>query len=116
MRESEYLQCLHFNCFVGDKKSNQSIPIVLPIDNQDRARLEGCQALALTREGQILAVLRRPEIFAHRKEERCARTFGTTHPEHPMIKVSDDEPFFKSNSSLGGFEMPSLDIAVGEKP
>lgn len=87
MRESEYLQCLHFNCFVGDKKSNQSIPIVLPIDNQDRARLEGCQALALTREGQILAVLRRPEIFAHRKEERCARTFGTTHPEHPMIKM-----------------------------
>eukprot|EP00094_Tigriopus_californicus_P000450 TCALIF_00438-PB protein Name:"Similar to Papss1 Bifunctional 3'-phosphoadenosine 5'-phosphosulfate synthase 1 (Mus musculus)" AED:0.34 eAED:0.34 QI:141/1/0.75/1/0.66/0.5/4/0/570 len=89
MRESEYLQCLHFNCFVGDKKSNQSIPIVLAITDQDRARLEGCDALALTRKGQVLAVLRRPDIFKHNKEERCARTFGTTHSEHPMIKVSD---------------------------
>ncbi|TRY63834.1 hypothetical protein TCAL_00438 [Tigriopus californicus] len=87
MRESEYLQCLHFNCFVGDKKSNQSIPIVLAITDQDRARLEGCDALALTRKGQVLAVLRRPDIFKHNKEERCARTFGTTHSEHPMIKM-----------------------------
>ncbi len=38
-------------------------------------------------EGKARAILRRPEFFPHRKEERCARTFGTTNPGHPAIKV-----------------------------
>ena len=31
--------------------------------------------------------LRNPEFYAHRKEERCARQFGTTNPDHPCVKV-----------------------------
>ena len=34
-----------------------------------------------------MAILRRPEFFEHRKEERCARQWGTTNPEHPYVKV-----------------------------
>ena len=35
-----------------------------------------------------MALLKQPEFFAHRKEERCARIFGTTNIDHPHIKVS----------------------------
>jgi 3'-phosphoadenosine 5'-phosphosulfate synthase len=31
--------------------------------------------------------LRKPEIYEHRKEERCARQFGLTNEGHPYIKV-----------------------------
>ena len=31
---------------------------------------------------------RNPEFYPHRKEERCARQFGTTNPDHPCIKVT----------------------------
>ena len=32
------------------------------------------------------AILRNPEFYEHRKEERCARQFGTTNPNHPYVK------------------------------
>ena len=31
-------------------------------------------------------MLRNPEFYEHRKEERCARQFGTTNPNHPYIR------------------------------
>jgi len=34
-----------------------------------------------------LAILRNPEFFPHRKEERCCRQWGTSNPGHPHIKV-----------------------------
>ncbi|KOB67153.1 Adenylsulfate kinase, partial [Operophtera brumata] len=33
-----------------------------------------------------IAVLRAPEFYPHRKEERCSRQFGIYHTEHPYIK------------------------------
>ena len=50
-------------------------------------RLEGCSAVALAFNGKLVSIMRRPEFYPHRKEERCARTFGTTDENHPMIKV-----------------------------
>jgi 3'-phosphoadenosine 5'-phosphosulfate synthase len=38
-------------------------------------------------KGVPVAILRDPDFFEHRKEERIARQFGTSHPEHPYIKV-----------------------------
>ena len=53
-------------------------------------RLEGTSAVALAYNGKLVSIMRRPEFYPHRKEERCARTFGTTDDNHPMIKVCVD--------------------------
>lgn len=50
-------------------------------------RLEDKKALALRYEGKPVAILRDPEFYPHRKEERSARQFGITHQGHPYIKV-----------------------------
>lgn len=67
---------------------NQSIPIVLPVQTADKDKLEGKEAFALRYEGKPVAILRNPEFYPHRKEERSARQFGITHTGHPYIKVS----------------------------
>jgi len=87
MKEREFLQCQHFNCLLDQGTTNQSIPIVLPVQTQDKDRLAGCGAVCLTYNGQIKAILREPEFYEHRKEERCARQFGTSNPGHPYIKM-----------------------------
>lgn len=66
---------------------NMSIPIVLPVSSETKEKLEGCAAVALEYQGSRVAVLRNPEFYAHRKEERSARQWGTTCPQHPYIKV-----------------------------
>ena len=40
MREEEYLQCLHFGCLLSMGSVNQSIPIVLPVSDSDKKRIE----------------------------------------------------------------------------
>lgn len=114
MRERQYLQCLHHGQIFDLKKKctepgssvetatsdgvisspvNQSIPIVLPITNGQRKLLltgndnELCKAVGLTYKGKLLAVLRDPEVFPHRKEERVARQFGFTDCRHPTIDM-----------------------------
>merc|ERR1719220_2015462 len=71
MREDEFLQCLHFNCVFDNGTHNQSIPIVLPVSTEIKEKLAGSEAITLTYEGKGLAILRNPEFYGHRKEERC---------------------------------------------
>lgn len=66
---------------------NLSVPIVLTAAQEDKDRLDGCTAIALVYEGRRVAILRNPEFYEHRKEERCARQWGTTCKDHPYIKV-----------------------------
>lgn len=80
-------QGLITGCSVSGGMTNQSIPIVLPVSTRDKERLQSVPALALQYEGRTVAILRTPEFYEHRKEERCARQFGTTHGDHPYIKV-----------------------------
>lgn len=90
MREKEYLQTLHFNCILNEEETtrdNQSIPIVLSATAEDKARLEGNSAITLTFNGEPVAILRRPEFYFQRKEERCARQFGTAHGDQPYIRM-----------------------------
>ncbi|CAG5076098.1 Similar to Papss1: Bifunctional 3'-phosphoadenosine 5'-phosphosulfate synthase 1 (Mus musculus) [Cotesia congregata] len=90
MREDQYLQTQHFRFLVDpnlDQEVNQSIPIVLAITDQDKLKIEGHSAVALKFQGQAVAILRKPEVWSHRKEERCARQFGTTDPRHPYVKL-----------------------------
>ena len=67
--------------------SNQTIPIVLPVSTEDKERLEGSSALTLTYNGKPVAILRDPEFYAHRKDERSCRQWGVFTKEHPYIKV-----------------------------
>lgn len=66
---------------------NLSVPIVLPVTTETKEKLDGCSAIALEYQGSRVAVLRNPEFYENRKEERCARQWGTTCPQHPYIKV-----------------------------
>jgi 3'-phosphoadenosine 5'-phosphosulfate synthase len=87
MREEQYLQALHFNTLVGDILITMPLAIVLPVTAQDKDRLNGVKQICLHYEGKPIGLLNNPEFFPHRKEERCARQFGTTSPKHPYIKM-----------------------------
>lgn len=66
---------------------NLSVPIVLPVTTEAKQELDGSAAIALEYQGSRVAILRNPEFYQSRKEERCARQWGTTCPQHPYIKV-----------------------------
>lgn len=109
MRERQYLQCLHhgqifdlqrgFNeenqaadSFPLPEPLNQSVPIVLPINDSQKSELTKADGhivdcVRLTYNEKLVAVLNRPEIYAHRKEERIHRQFGFSDPRHPTIKM-----------------------------
>jgi 3'-phosphoadenosine 5'-phosphosulfate synthase len=91
MREKQYLQSQHFGVlFNGNGIStaiNQSIPIVLPVSSSDKQRLDDQEFLTLVHNDIPYALLKKPEFFSHNKEERCARSFGTTNPGHPSVKM-----------------------------
>ncbi|OUC48578.1 sulfate adenylyltransferase [Trichinella nativa] len=74
MTETQYLQ-------------TQSIPIVLPVTSEEKAKLENADLIALCYDGHTMAILLKPEFYPHRKEERCARQFGTCHLGHPTVKM-----------------------------
>ncbi|GBP75918.1 Bifunctional 3'-phosphoadenosine 5'-phosphosulfate synthase [Eumeta japonica] len=92
MREHEYLQTLHFNCLTLSDGSviNQSVPVVLPVHTEDKDRLQGATAIALTYNGVSIAILRSPEFYPHRKEERCGRQFSIYDTKHPYIKMIEE--------------------------
>ncbi|XP_023365266.1 bifunctional 3'-phosphoadenosine 5'-phosphosulfate synthase 2 isoform X2 [Otolemur garnettii] len=87
MREKEYLQAIHFDTLLDDGVINMSVPIVLPVSEDDKARLEGCSEFVLTYGGRRVALLRDPEFYEHRKEERCCRVWGTTCTKLPHVKM-----------------------------
>uniref|UniRef100_A0A671WZG1 3'-phosphoadenosine 5'-phosphosulfate synthase 1 n=1 Tax=Sparus aurata TaxID=8175 RepID=A0A671WZG1_SPAAU len=104
MREREFLQCLHFDCLLDGGVINLSVPVVLPVSTADKERLDGVTAMALVYEGRRVAILRNPEFYEHRKEERCARQWGTTCKDHPYIKM-----VMESGDWLVGGDLQVLD-------
>ncbi|KAJ0971015.1 hypothetical protein J5N97_018974 [Dioscorea zingiberensis] len=89
MREDQYLQSLHFNSLRMEDGSlvNMSLPIVLAIGDEEKERVGGARDVALVGpEGDLVAILRRIEIYKHNKEERIARTWGTTAPGLPYVE------------------------------
>ncbi|XP_023686668.2 bifunctional 3'-phosphoadenosine 5'-phosphosulfate synthase 2b [Paramormyrops kingsleyae] len=87
MREREFLQVLHFGTLLDGGTINMSVPIVLPVSTENKELLDGCTAFALEYKGRRVAILRNPEFYEHRKEERCSRQWGTSCPKHPYIKM-----------------------------
>ncbi|XP_076045028.1 3'-phosphoadenosine 5'-phosphosulfate synthase isoform X8 [Oratosquilla oratoria] len=94
----------HFDCLLDGGVTNQSIPIVLPVKTEDKEQLDGVSAFTLCYKGRALAILRNPEFYEHRKEERCARQFGTTCKSHPYIKM-----IYESGDWLCGGDIEALE-------
>ncbi|KAK4800254.1 hypothetical protein SAY86_020741 [Trapa natans] len=89
MRESEFLQTLHFNSLRLEDGSvvNMSVPIVLAIDDSQKHKIGESKKVALIgSDGKPVALLRDIEIYKHPKEERIARTWGTTAPGLPYVE------------------------------
>lgn len=90
MREDIFLQTMHFNSIATDDantRQNQSVPIVLAVTENIKNQLDGVSSVALTYKDNPVAILRKPEFYYQRKEERVSRQFGTSHKEHPYIKI-----------------------------
>ncbi|XP_038899984.1 ATP sulfurylase 2 [Benincasa hispida] len=88
MREEEYLQSLHFNCLKIKDGSlvNMSLPIVLAIADDVKDQIGSSSNVGLLGPtGDLVGILRSIEIFKHNKEERMARTWGTTVPGLPYV-------------------------------
>ena len=94
-----------FGLFVDTNKAdthsfapiNQSVPIVLSIDLQQKEQLFTDEVLTsrvnLMYQKKLVAVLVDPQIYLHRKEERICRQFGhmdLSHPTTSQIRQSGD--------------------------
>ncbi|CAN8324495.1 unnamed protein product [Cochlearia groenlandica] len=89
MRESEFLQCLHYNSIRLEDGSvvNMSVPIVLAIDDEKKGLVgESTRVALVDSDDKIVAILSDIEIYKHPKEERIARTWGTTAPGLPYVE------------------------------
>nr|AAL61615.1 ATP-sulfurylase [Allium cepa] len=89
MRESEFLQTLHFNSIRLDDGSfvNMSVPIVLAIDDEKKNEIgERKRVLLVDQNDKAVAFLNDIEIYKHNKEERIARTWGTTARGLPYVE------------------------------
>lgn len=133
MREGTLLETLHFNSILTDTfnltgnadrlyartdfdsypshgprdRVSSSIPITLSCTSFTKKAIEesGKHAVALvTQMGQTVAILRNPEIYAHRKEEIVTRMFGVIDPDHPYIRY-----IYQSGDYLIGGEVELLD-------
>jgi len=70
--------------------TNQSVPIVLPISTEDKEKLGSAKEFTLRYNGEPKAIIRDPEFYEHRKEERCSRQFGMFNDGHPYVKMIND--------------------------
>ncbi|XP_075652666.1 ATP sulfurylase 1, chloroplastic [Castanea sativa] len=89
MRESEFLQTLHFNTLRLENGSlvNMSVPIVLAIDDSQKHRIgESTKVALFDSNNNPVAILKDIEIYKHPKEERIARTWGTTASGLPYVE------------------------------
>ncbi|KAF5466059.1 hypothetical protein F2P56_016017 [Juglans regia] len=102
MRESEFLQTLHFNALRLEDGSfvNMSVPIVLAIDDSQKHRIgESTQVALFDSDNNPVAILKDIEIYKHPQEERIARTWGTIAPGLPY---ADETITHAGNWLIGG--------------
>ncbi|KAG4185293.1 hypothetical protein ERO13_A09G220000v2 [Gossypium hirsutum] len=108
MRESEFLQTLHFNSLrLGDGSFvNMSAPIVLAIDDSQKERIAESKRVTLVDlDDNPVAILNNIEIYKHPKEERIARTWGTTAPGLPYV----EETITKAGNWLIGGDLEVIE-------
>eukprot|EP00546_Thalassionema_frauenfeldii_P015291 CAMPEP_0178924182 /NCGR_PEP_ID=MMETSP0786-20121207/17175_1 /TAXON_ID=186022 /ORGANISM="Thalassionema frauenfeldii, Strain CCMP 1798" /LENGTH=644 /DNA_ID=CAMNT_0020598845 /DNA_START=45 /DNA_END=1976 /DNA_ORIENTATION=- len=131
MREGTLLETLHFNSILVDPfnltanqgrlerstdfnnfpnhppptRVSMSLPITLSCTSYTKDAIEGHSAVTLvTQMGQMVAILRNPEVYHNRKEEIVTRMYGVIDPGHPYI-----ENIYKGGPYLIGGEVELLD-------
>ncbi|KAI6654730.1 hypothetical protein LOD99_2609 [Oopsacas minuta] len=106
MTEDQYLQTLHFNNLLGQGFYSQSIPIVLPISSEIKQTLaeKEINEVSLYYQDKLVAYMTDIDVFPHRKEERCARQFGTTNKGHPYIEMIEKSGDWLIGGELHVFE------------
>ena len=133
MREGTLLEVLHFNSILVDPfnltnnkdvhtsatnfddfkpyrpptRVSMSVPITLSCTSYTKQAIESSphNAVALTTQmGNIVAILRNPEIYPNRKEEIATRMFGVIDMGHPYI-----QQIYKGGDYLIGGEVELLD-------
>ncbi|KAM0951825.1 putative sulfate adenylyltransferase [Dioscorea sansibarensis] len=108
MREAEFLQTLHFNSLQLEDGSrvNMSLPIVLAIDDVQKREIGENRNVALVDSNdRLIAILNDVEIYKHNKEERIARTWGTTAPGLPYV----DEAITNAGNWLIGGDLEVIE-------
>ncbi|KAH7853658.1 hypothetical protein Vadar_005174 [Vaccinium darrowii] len=94
------------------------MPIVLAIEDEDKERIGGSPDVALVGPGgDLVGILRSIEIYKHHKEERIARTWGTTVPGLPyveeVITPADSLPNNSGKNLTSVRRMPFLLFSLG---
>ena len=74
------------------------------MNTSDKDRLEKSSSIVLRHKGKALAIMRNPEFYYHRKEERCSRQFGSSDSRHPYIQL-----IYNSGDWLVGGEIEVLE-------
>lgn len=89
MNEIELLQVLHMHTLTDEVGHRHllSVPITQHVTAAQKAELTGAKKVALKYKGEIYAVINEPVFFDNRKEEICARQFGTFSAKHPKAEV-----------------------------
>jgi len=91
MTEDQYLASTHFEHLVIEGEMvPMPVPIVLTATADEKTNIEGKEQVALTFNGEIIAIMEKPEVYEHLKEERAGRTFGITEPGHPYIDLINE--------------------------
>ncbi|MBI3320321.1 MAG: sulfate adenylyltransferase, partial [Candidatus Omnitrophica bacterium] len=62
-----------------------TIPVTLAVDQQAAQRLTTCHDVALTHDGQVIAVLHLEDLYQPDKSLEAQQVFGTTDPAHPGV-------------------------------
>jgi 3'-phosphoadenosine 5'-phosphosulfate synthase len=80
-----------------------SVPITQHCTKEFKEQCEkdGAKNVALTYNGDIVAIVNGAEFFDNRKEEICTRTFGTFSQNHPMAeRIMKQGDFLISGASM----------------
>jgi len=92
MTEMEVLEVMQMKTItdpISKKKHLFSVPITCAVTNEQKAALEKEARVAIkcsAVSSDVYAVIEKPVFFTNRKEEICARTYGTFSLKHPKIE------------------------------
>jgi sulfate adenylyltransferase len=69
-----------------------SLPITLPVGDDELGRVKEGQQAAITHEGRPVAIIDVEEIFEFEPLEEAQRTYGTTDEKHPGVEYLSSLP------------------------
>lgn len=105
MNEIQLLEALHYKAVTATdgQRFLHSVPITCHVSLEDKEKYTGSERLALRHyaTNEVLAVIEKPEFYTNRKEEICARLFGTQSKLHPKVEcVLQEHDYLLTGSSL----------------